>query len=543
MAHKAKPRLIWHSEPRSLGDALLNFRLNRHDKNQLELKLAYGLRPHAKRQRYRVETYVFVPRVLALTRHSYTASRFYADTATFIRMTTPKVALSALSSKSAVRPWASDIKAQIDRFAAGEPGDVKAAEQGLKLLACVFKGAVRDAHFDVQEAIKFAIADTNPSGASEQLTAFTVDLESALTRLHKVGERAEQDGVPIALREGWRAIDEYVSLLAEEALTALVAQCADQPGHEQIESATNKARLMAVGQYRHRRKQGYQSYANEGDRNEHLPHRWRVLKRYVSSALYLSVRRDKTGQMAMDFIGMAAAAFAMLFATVALLVIQELWAASLSSAFLTAMVLAYVIKDRIKELGKRRLGRRLKGIMADHRVHIYGADGAEVGQAEESFQVRRPEKIPPEILDCRCSDLDTHEAVNGRPETVLCYDKKIVLSSDGLKAQFAGATGLTDIIRLNLQPAMARMDDAWETYRYIHPRTHVMQQTQCARVYHINVVVRLIAQDSTSSIHRVRAVVNRKGIIRVEAVTGALSRQDTAQAPANEAANIQIFDE
>jgi len=233
----------------------------------------------------------------------------------------------------------------------------------------------------------------------------------------------------------------------------------------------------------------------------------------------------------------------MLFATIAILVIQELWAASLSTAFLTAMVLAYVIKDRIKELGKRQLGKRLKGMMADHLVHIQGIDGTEVGSAEESFQVRQPHQVPQQIVDCRFSDLDTHEAINGRPETVLCYKKKITLSSDGLRAQFAGATGLTDIVRLNLRPMMARMDDAWETYRYIHPQTHVVVETQCARVYHINVLLHLIEGDGTESTHRVRAVVNRKGIIRVEAVDAEAMERQVALAETSDSASIQIFDE
>lgn len=478
-----------------------------------------------------------------MTSESYTAARFYTDTATFIRMTAPKVALSALSSKSAVRPWASDIKDQIDRFANGQKGDVAAAEQGLKLLACVFKSAVRDAHIEVRGAIKGALSEEAWRRAATQLDDFTADLQTALERLHKVGEKSEQDGVPGTLREGWRAIDEYASLLAEEALTDLVSQCSADMPRPHLDPAMERARQLAVSQYHHRRSEGFDTFANEGQTNEYLPRRWRVLKRYVSSALYLDVSRDKTGQLAMDAIGMAAAAMAMLFATVAILVIQELWAASLSSAFLTAMVLAYVIKDRIKELGKRRLGKRLKGMMADHVVRIHGADEREVGSAEESFNVLRPDQVPPEILSCRFVDLDSHEAIGGRPETVLFYDKKVSLSSDGLKAQFAGATGLTDIVRLNLSPMMARMDDAWETYRYIHPRTHEMQETQCARVYHINVVLHLLESDGERSTHRVRAVVNRKGILRIEAIRPDTSDRQFAVADTAESANIQIFDE
>ena len=75
-------------------DRLLSFRIDRHDKTQLELKLDYGLQKGVNKQRYHLETFIFVPKVLAMTAKTYPADRFYADTASFIRMTTPKVPLS-----------------------------------------------------------------------------------------------------------------------------------------------------------------------------------------------------------------------------------------------------------------------------------------------------------------------------------------------------------------------------------------------------------------------------------------------------------------
>ncbi|MEE2827573.1 MAG: hypothetical protein VX498_00175 [Myxococcota bacterium] len=495
---------------------LLEFRLDRHDRTQLELKLGYGLRPEKGKQSYRVETYIFVPRVLALTQLNYDSSRFYADTATFIRMTTPKVPLSSLSKKTAVKPWAADLKEAIDRFADGRSGDVTSAEQGLKLLACVFKGAVRDARLSTRQSLEVALAAEDTESAAGILSAFADDVRSALRRLHKIGERSEQDGVPAQLVEAWRAVDEYSSLLAEEALTDLVVQVEAAGDTAGLKGALDEVRDLAIAQYRHRRGREFGSYAVVDDRNEYLPHRWRVLKRYVSSSLYLKVARESTGVLASDIIGMFAAGAAMLFATMALLVIQARWATSLSMAFVGTMVVAYIIKDRIKELGKRHLGRRLSRGLADHVVIIRGETGRKIGTAKERFDVHDVEKLPPEVQALRYSDLESHEAIEGRPETVLAYSKDIRLSSKKLQRQFAGATGLTDVVRLNMQPLMARMDDAWEVYRYVHPQTREIYETRCARVYHINVLLRLESQGEEATLVRVRVVMDKKGIRRVE---------------------------
>ena len=520
---------------------MLDFRLDRHDKNQLELKLNYGLRPKVNKQTYTVEAFIFVPRVLALTANSYPSNRFYEDTATFIRMTTPKVPLEELSSKSAIRPWTSDIIRQVEALSSGERGDLNEAEQGLKLLGCIFKSAVRDSLYECNQKIRTFLDGDEPAQASRELAEFTENLRTALRRLRKVGAAAATKDAPAELSEGWQAVDEYVSLLSEEALTNLVATC--KPSESpQLKTAIAAAQKMAVGEYEHRVGQGWSTFAIDGEKNEQLPHRWRVVKRYVSSALYLHVARDQPGKLATNIIGMIAAAAAMLFATLAILAITQAYGASLSTAFLTGMVVAYVIKDRIKELGKRTLGRRLQRMMPDHVVRIFGRDDEEMGTAKESFRVQLPTQLPSDIFAERFADHSTQDAIDGRPETVLCYEKLISLSSEKLKQQFTGAIGLTDIIRLNLQPMMARMDDAWETYRYIHPRTGEIQVTKCARVYHINVLIRLFEPDGENIVHRVRAIVNRKGIVRVESVH-ADDTTVTTMASEAEAAQIQIADD
>jgi hypothetical protein len=487
--------------------------------------------------------YIFVPTVLSINSETYSSANFYADTASFIRMTTPKVPLGDISHKSVVKPWASDVKEAINKFAAGEPGDEQAAEQGLKLLACVFKSAVRDSHAAVHTDIGNAIRSNDWTLTAKHLEEYLDDLQTALRRIHKVGERSHKEGVPENLRESWRAIDEYASLLAEESITDLIELCDIENSEPRLENVLVDLRDMAIAQYKHRREQGFDSFARDGEQNEYLPHRWRVLKRYISSALYLTVEQKQTGTLARDAIGMVASAAAMLFAASAAVIITNQWAASLSSAFIAAMVISYVIKDRIKEHGKRHLGRQLKRFLADHVVRIIGSGGTEVGSAKESFHIQSTTDCADEVLKIRYADLNSHEAIEGRPENVLCYSKDIALSSDALQEQFAGALGLTDIIRLNFLPFMRRMDDAWEKYRYIHPTKRTICETKCARVYHVNVVLQLFNQDALIDRHRVRVVANKKGILRIEEIGPNQRTYQRDEPEESEAAGIRIFDD
>jgi len=204
---------------------------------------------------------------------------------------------------------------------------------------------------------------------------------------------------------------------------------------------------------------------------------------------------------------------------VAILTIQAAWGTNFSAAFIGAMVLSYIIKDRIKELGKRKFGPRIARFFPDHNLAISSSGtGAQLGLCKENFEVTKVSKLDEELRTLRYLELSSSHAIEGRPETVLRYTKRVLLSSQKLAAEMPGANGLTDIIRLNMAPLLARMDDPWETYRYVHPRTEELCETRCARVYHINVLLRLTAAGGERSLERVRVVMNKKGIVRVEPI-------------------------
>ena len=82
--------------------------------------------------------------------------------------------------------------------------------------------------------------------------------------------------------------------------------------------------------------------------------------------------------------------------------------------------------------------------------------------------------------------------------------------------------GVNDIIRFNFDRLRSRMDDPEELYRYIHPRTREVTETMCARVYHVNLVLRMTTGGGgdPSNVHldRVRVVLDRRGIQRVELI-------------------------
>ena len=103
--------------------------LNLHDRTQFELKLRYAPPTEQKRARYRIETYLFVPRSFGLTPHTYGPDRFYSDLHTWSRFSLPPLSFSELLRAANANspltrlevllrnpaPWASPRPAEVSR--------------------------------------------------------------------------------------------------------------------------------------------------------------------------------------------------------------------------------------------------------------------------------------------------------------------------------------------------------------------------------------------------------------------------------------------
>jgi hypothetical protein len=341
----------------------------------------------------------------------------------------------------------------------------------------------------------------------------------ALVRLRELGEKFESGVGTEALIDTWRAVDEYSSLVAEDVVTDVV-EAMDGLGLGKEDPTRAHLAELAIGAYRYRLARGYTTYVSEGESNEELPYRRRILKRIVSSVLYLDVRHEQAGRWARDMIGMAAAAGAMLFAILVAVWAQIEWD-MLSTPFILIMVVSYMIKDRIKEWGKHYLGRRFVRYTPDKVMRIFDKhNGVRIGSCRESVRTLSPRKVEKAVVSLRHSH-DSRVAEDGRPESVIHYAKEVTIYPDKLRMDPGDFEGLNDIIRFNLAHLRRRMDNPVEDYRHVHPRTQDVVTIPCSRVYHVNLVLRFKSLGGDAEherLERVRIVLDQKGIKRAEVV-------------------------
>lgn len=217
--------------------------------------------------------------------------------------------------------------------------------------------------------------------------------------------------------------------------------------------------------------------------------------------------------------------------------------------YIMILVFGYVIKDRLKELGKRYLqpvAAWFGVTFPDRIVDAQDGRGETVGTVAERVRLLDPESLNPRVRALRNygAALGAHARAAAQPERVLAYSKETTVAWCQVDARLQGVGALSDIMRFDLGPLTRRMQAPTEPHiRLSRGGDCAPEAVPCARVYHVNVVLRVratapavTAGAAASSrppsiapmvmlLERARVVMNRDGILRLEAAAGSLLRE------------------
>ena len=251
--------------------------------------------------------------------------------------------------------------------------------------------------------------------------------------------------------------------------------------------------------------------AHDGN-NEDVLYRWSILRKYISRYLFLDVRRRKGNPLLLHSIYAIAAAIAMIFATFVAFFWQGRYGA-LSNNLFMALVVAYIFKDRIKEIGREWLLSCFREWIPDRRLRIFRGEHLEVGSCSESFRFVRPEKLPPEIRTLREQAHWLKLLNDHRAEDVLLYRKEVVLHNQPElfeRTQYA----IVDITRFNVSGFLRQIDHLFEHLPVADEDDAVVTGE---RLYHVYMIRRITFAGQVAS-ELVRLVLNAEGIKRLELI-------------------------
>jgi len=129
------------------------------------------------------------------------------------------------------------------------------------------------------------------------------------------------------------------------------------------------------------------------------------------------------------------------------------------------------------------------------------------------------DSLPGAIRKRRQRDFMTELDNESQGETIIRHDKDIVLYNDAFEAVFPNMptiTGINDITRYDIHPFLGKMGDPIQTRLILD--SEGIQEVTFNKVYHINLLSRYrsVAPEKDKAYSRIRLVLNRDGIRRVE---------------------------
>jgi hypothetical protein len=494
--------------PRVALDAPVEWRV--HDRTHVEFAIDYPLRDEGGA--YTWEAYFFVPESFRLDESTYDKKDIYDDLWSYVRYAVPPLPFWELASREPGTPLARTAVALAAADGALDGSEeAAAAMRRLRLFCCLVRASGLAALREVERGTR-----DDRAAASSFVAACSAVAGSLRALLADARAFALSDEVRTAAR--WA--DEDVSLVLETFCASLgVALGGRSDAAGPLDDVAGELAAFAVAEARHRRDEGLDSVGSADAPEqaiEHFEFRRHVLKRFTASVLWLSLEVHQAAAWIVHTLYAVAAAVAMAFALAASV------GSSPTSGFVlryaVPIVIAYAVKDRMKALLQSVFSSYIARNFPDRKWLVRDERGVRVGRVNERAGFVAWKRLPAEVLAARRVTREHALEEHARPERVLWHQKTVAVAGRGRAPDTADFSMLTEIFRLNLTRWLAHTDDPNRKIVFADPEDARVYSAKARRVYNINVVYRLTEAGADRPWHRIRVVVSRKGIERIDKI-------------------------
>ncbi|MDR2225762.1 MAG: hypothetical protein LBE52_07190 [Providencia sp.] len=461
-----------------------------HGKKQFEIKQKVLFPRKSKEIRYQVETFFFLPSSLQVNPDLYTASSLQRSLKNYIRLRPPTVKLSSLATENGELD---ELKQWLEKCEPQNPPSLDEYENKLKRYALTFKRTVR---------LNLKMVSQNPQRQTpEYLTDLLADIEKCLNCYRTLSVYTASIEAEIH-SNAFSYCDEFMTYYTMNYLHDLLAD-KQLPLREEM-------RHFWYQEMRYLKKHYPDCFPSNETDAELVTYRRNLLKKYINRYLYLDIRHKRGLPLLLHSIYGIAAAISMIFATLIAFLWQGKYGALSANLFL-AMVIGYIFKDRLKEIGREQLYRIFQKWIPDRQLRIY-REGvkAPVGVCKESFRFISEAMLSPDIREMRQQSHWVNLVNVQRVEDILYYRKDVLLHNR--QAVFEkNQSSIADITRFNISDFLKYIDISYEELTVNDEEPAMIGE----KVYHIY-LCRRVTMDKKTYNELARLVVNADGIKRLE---------------------------
>jgi hypothetical protein len=472
-----------------------------HDNYSVVIDTSYDKALKRKKSDYTCITYLFFPNSLNINKESYPDNKFYNDIRLFIKYNRPEHSFNEIlnSPNSLLKKLQRSTHELLD-----DQSDIDLShyEEQVKMFASIYCTLLTE-HTD---KIISSTEDVDVVTLQEFLTIITKILEEF--RL-LVDETANS-----LINEDEKKIiyyaDEHMSNVVELQMMYLFNAL-----HKRI---SNKDRRPVVDVINNEQKyKKHSRYSSPKDKlidAEDLLYRRSQLKKYIDSVFFLNQETRQDGEIFEQTLLAIAAGLAMIFATGIAFYFQIEYG-NFTAPFFAALVIGYMLKDRIKGLLSKYFINKSNILFYDFKINITDSFKRKIGVIKERFMFIAFNKLNPQIKNYRLKARVLQTKSLG--EQIVRYKKRVILYSKkfGRISPDEDIAGINDISRFNFSRFVKYMDDPEKNYILI--KKGEMYTKVADKVYPINIIQQFFTEGGLEYKHY-RVIMNRNGIKRIDEV-------------------------
>lgn len=461
---------------------MIDIKTKIHDRFSIEFKVGFVTRRKTKKNDFTVGMWIFIPESLDITPSTYSKSDFYRDVKTNVRLITPNFILRDIVGGSAI-----PLK-NLTRAAAAMASDytrTNTAEFAFqaKMFAAIVKSSLRDEYYYIREQKrKDLLIDNYIENLRDIIEAYK-ELKMTIST-PSVGEEGQ---------EAYDMSGDFLCAISSHFSLKLLKDISDikSLARQKEELTALVRRINALAEER--------GYSCPTDVYKHG-----ILKKYVESQLYLRVPKKRDGMLIEQAYYSLAAGLAMLFATMVAWAFQRRFG-NLTWPLFIALIISYMMKDRIKELMRYYFAHQVSDKYFDNKAKISLKDH-EIGLMKEAVDFIPKQNVPDEIRNI----VKAHTG-----ERVLLYRKAVHIDREKMVENASyNYSGVNDIIRLQVNSFLHKMDNPQVPVNVLDESGKV-KQVMCPKEYYLNIVLSY-TYDDVQDFKQFRIILDRNGIKAIE---------------------------
>lgn len=481
---------------------MIEEQLKIHDKFSLEMKLGFLAREEDINE-FSVNTWIFIPNSLDVNRWNYSKADFYRDLKSNIRLITPVYTLEEIANP-AEDPY--NLLEKAIRQLAETPSreNAGAYEYHIRMFVSILKSALRD---DIAFIVK------NDDKGDNRLADLYIRNVTQIAALYRdLQVLVDKPGSRDHLLNYFLFGDEFMSNLIEQHTFKLIAGLRR---NNKLPAEGSSALMELIRkEIEYKKSKGYLFVQkNSRDHNRELVFRLTLLKKYAENELFLDSAKRREGVLAEQVYLSIAAGISMVFATAIAFSFQRQYG-NLTMPFFVALVVSYMLKDRIKEFVRYMLAHRWGRRFFDTKT-VISVNEHQIGWLKEGMDFISERNVPAEVIRIRQRSAILEAENRNNKEQIILYRKLVRLDRSNLsKVSPYPTAGMNDIIKFNVSNYIRKMDNPFIPL-YVPDENNRIGVVKGEKMYYLNLIMQFKHSDGVR-LKRYRIVMNRKGIREVE---------------------------